>query len=126
MIKIIVLAIVFAIIILYFRSINSELTVLVTIASGIILSFFALEYLTKTIEFFSYVINIASINENFYIIIFKITGIAYLIEFSSGLLKDFGLSSLSDKLVLIGKLVVLGVSLPVFYAFFDFVSELIS
>lgn len=126
MIKIIILALIFGIVILYFKSFNSEITLLITIAAGLILSFYVIEYLTKTIEFFNYVIDFAGINENFYIIIFKITGIGYLIEFSSGLLKDFGLNTLSDKLVLIGKLVILGVSLPIFYALFNFVSGLLS
>lgn len=126
MVKIVALALTFGVLIVYLRSINSELTLLVTIASTIILAFYAIEYLTNTIEFFNYLIEFAGVNENFYIIIFKITGIGYLIEFSAGLLKDFGLNSLSDKLIFVGKLVILGVSMPIFYAVINVVSGLLS
>ena len=126
MVKVVCLALTFGVLIVYLRSINSEFTLLITIAATIILSFYAIEYLTNTFEFFNYLIEFTGANQNFYIIIFKITGIGYLIEFSAGLLKDFGLGSLSDKLVFVGKLVILGVSLPIFYAVINVVLGLLS
>lgn len=126
MVKIVALALTFGVLIIYLRSMNSELILLTTIAATIILSFYAIEYLTNTLEFFNYLIEFAGVNENFYIIIFKITGIGYLIEFSAGLLKDFGLNSLSDKLIFLGKLIILGVSLPIFYAVINVVSGLLT
>ena len=126
MVKVVCLALTFGVLIVYLRSINSEFTLLITIAATIILSFYAIEYLTNTFEFFNYLIEFTGVNQNFYIIIFKITGIGYLIEFSAGLLKDFGLGSLSDKLVFVGKLVILGVSLPIFYAVINVVLGLLS
>ena len=40
-------------------------------------------------------------------VILKMVGIGYLVEFSAGILNDFGQNSLADKLVFCGKIVVL-------------------
>ena len=55
----------------------------------------------------------------FYKIIFKITAISYLVEFGAGIIDDFGLKSLSDKLVFVGKVVIFCMSMPIIYAVFN-------
>ena len=65
------------------------------------------------------------VNKEYFAIIFKIIAIGYLIEFAAGTIEDFGLKSLSDKLVLIGKLIIIGVSMPIIYAIFNLVSGLL-
>ena len=47
-------------------------------------------------------------------------------EFAAGAIEDFGLKSLSDKLVLIGKLIIIGVSMPVIYAVINLVTGLLT
>mgnify|MGYP003292502939 CR=1 FL=1 len=50
MVKIVAIALVSAIIIVYLKSINSELALLATIASGIIIIFFSLEFIVEIIN----------------------------------------------------------------------------
>ena len=57
-------------------------------------------------------------------IIFKITAIGYLVEFGAGTIEDFGLKSLADKLVFAGKIIILGISMPVIYAVFNLLKGL--
>lgn len=122
MIKIVVIAIIFAIIIIYLKSINSELSLLASIGAGIILIFFTLEYLSNTLEFIQKLFESSKIDKELYIIIFKITAIGYLVEFGAGTIRDFGLNSLADKLILIGKIIILSMSLPIIYAVFNLIT----
>lgn len=119
MIKIVLIAMVSASLILYLRSVNSELALLATIGSGIIIVFFSLNYLTNVFEFINKIIGMSGIAPELYEIIFKITAIGYLIEFSADTIQDFGLKSLSDKLVFVGKVVIFCMSMPIIYAVFN-------
>ena len=58
-------------------------------------------------------------------IVIKIIGISYLIEFSSGLIEDFGLKSLSDKIVFVGKIAILTTAYPIIEKLIKTVTELI-
>lgn len=46
-------------------------------------------------------------------ILMKVVGITYLCEFSAGICKDAGFSSVSDQLEILGKLSVLFAGLPI-------------
>lgn len=116
MIKIIVIALIAAIIIMYLRSVNSEFSLLATIASGIILIFCALDYLSNTFDMINQLVSLTGIDSELYLIVFKVSAIGYLVEFSADTVSDFGLKSLADKLVLVGKLIIFSISLPIIYA----------
>lgn len=124
MIKIVALAIIFAIIIVYLKNINSDLSILASVGAGLILIYFSLDYIVNTFEFFNKIIEYTNINNEFYLIIFKITAIGYLIEFGAGTIKDFGLQSLADKLIFVGKIIILSISLPIIYAVFNLITSI--
>ncbi len=119
MIKIIAVAIICGVIIIYLKSVNSELTLLAIIGSGIIISFFLLDYLIQAIDFFSYLIDVSGVDSQIFKIIFKITAIAYLVEFGADTLIDMGLKSIADKLVFAGKIIIFITAMPIIYSIFN-------
>ena len=125
MLQIVALTILFAIIIDYLKSINGEIALIALVGAGIILSSYAFSYLVQTFDFINKLIELTKIDREIFKIIFKITAIGYLIEFGAGTINDFGLKSLADKLVFIGKIIILSVSMPIFYALFNLISGLI-
>lgn len=52
-------------------------------------------------------------NKAFYKILFKIMGITYICEFSSGICKDAGYSSIASQIEIVGKMLVLLSGLPI-------------
>ena len=126
MVKIVALALIFSVVIVYLKSINSELSFLALVGAGIILIYFSLEYLTNTISFINQLAEFSGIDNEYYKIIFKITAIGYLFEFGAGTIEDFGLKSLADKLVLVGKIIILSISLPIIYGVFNVILGLVS
>lgn len=52
-------------------------------------------------------------NRSFYKILFKIMGITYICEFSSGICKDAGYSSISSQIEIVGKMLVLLSGIPI-------------
>lgn len=126
MVKIVALALTLGIIIIYLKSTNSELYVLAVIGSGIVLLYSALEYFLVTYKFFSDILSKTGASREFFSILLKIVAIGYLTEFAAGTLRDSGLTGLSDKLIFIGKIIILGVSMPIIYAVFNLVTGLLS
>lgn len=116
MVKIVVLALVGAIIIAYLKSIGSEYVTLAITAVGILLFVSTVSYLEEIYGFFSEISLATGIDTELYKIIFKITSIGYVTEFASGTLEDMGLKGLADKLVFAGKIIILSVSIPIFKA----------
>jgi stage III sporulation protein AD len=49
------------------------------------------------------------------VIIFKVTAIGYIVDFSASTIRDFGLNSLADKVVFVGKLIIFSLSMPIIY-----------
>ena len=52
-------------------------------------------------------------NKSFYKILFKIVGITYVCEFSSGICKDAGYSSIASQIEMMGKLLIFLSGIPV-------------
>lgn len=126
MLQIVALSITFAMVIIYLKSINSELYTISLVGAGIILVYAALSYVSATFDFFNEIIDMTGVDKEYYAIIFKIISIGYLVEFGAGVIEDFGLKSIADKLVFVGKIVIIGVSMPIIYAVFNLLTGLLT
>lgn len=125
MVKIIIISLIACILIIYLKSVNQEMALIAILATSILLISFTIGYLPKVFSFINEVISLTKIDKEYFIIIFKITAIGYLIEFVGGVIEDFGLKSLSDKLYLFGKVIIITLSLPILYAIFNVLKGLI-
>ncbi len=126
MVKLVAIAIVCAFIIIYLKSINSDLTSLAILGSGIIIISTGFSYIYQTYSFLVDIVNSTGLDGSYYTIIFKITAIGYLVEFGAGTVEDLGLKSLADKLIFCGKAAILLVSMPIVYAVFNLLGGLTS
>ena len=113
MAKIIGVGLVAAIAALILKSSKPELAFAVTIAGGVIILIFALDMLGASLRIFTDIAEKTGIDQSLVKIILKIVAIGYLVEFSAGIVEDFGSKSIADKLVLAGKLIIFTVSIPI-------------
>lgn len=125
MLKIVACAVVCAFILIYLKSINSEFFSVAVVGAGVIIIAFGIDYLFETIEFLHVLIENSGINAEYFSVILKITGIAYVVEFGAGIIEDLGLKSVADKLVFVGKVAIFVASMPVIYAVFNLMTGLI-
>ena len=125
MAKILAIALIGGISSVILKSFNSDLSVFVAVTTGIILIFSTFSYLTDTFSIFKKISEIGKIDSTLIKLCLKVTVLGYAVEFGASTLEDFGLNSLSNKLVFAGKLVILSVSLPVFYALINVFTALL-
>ena len=125
MVKIAIIVIVFAIIIVCLKSINPEIAMLALVAAGVIVLFLAVNLIGETFDFLNKLAELTGIDSQIFKIIIKITAVGYIVEFSASTVEDLGLSSLAQKLVFVGKLIILSMSLPIIYAVFNMLTLLL-
>ena len=110
---------------LVLKSTKPELSFAVTVAGSIILLLFVFELFKDSATIFGEIASATGIQSTLVRTLLKMIGIGYLVEFSAGILNDFGQSSLADKLVFCGKIVVLVLAIPILESVLSLVSRLL-
>lgn len=108
------------------RDIKSELALLVAFAGGIIVILSVVNYFSDIFSVVSDIAKRAGLATSVVTLLFKVIAVGYIAEFSASLIEDVGLSSLADKVTLAGKLIIVGVSLPVVVQLFEFIASMLS
>ncbi len=123
--KIVAIGIITSIATLIIKPIRSDFALMIALTGGIIILLMLLNYLTSVFDAFKLIINSTGISSSLYSIVLKIVGIGYLIEFSAGICNDSGNSSLADKILLGGKIVIMVMALPIITNILQIISELL-
>lgn len=124
--KIILLAITAALLCYYLKSINSNLFLPALLVSGIIILNYSIDYILAVSSYFTKLFESLKIDSSVFILLLKVCVIGYAIEFSAGLIEDLGIKNLSDKLIFVGKILLLSMSLPIFNSLFDLMLNFIN
>ncbi len=111
--RIVAVGIVCAVLVIYLGSVGKEYGFLAGIASSVLLLTMSLSYVVRFVRFFSGFSDMTGVSSDVVTLVIKILGISYLIEFAASLIDDFGLKSLSEKVVFAGKLVIFALSVPI-------------
>lgn len=124
-VKFALLALVFAVVTVTLNSFNKEFALYSLIAGGVILTFAAVELIGGAFGIFSNLLSGLPVPEDTLKIIIKVVAICYVAEFSTGLLIDFGMKSLADKLSLITKIIILVTAYPLVARFLEVMRSLV-
>lgn len=123
--QIVAFAIVSVFIIVLLKQYKSEYALIISIiASGVII-YFSLSKLEIIINLIQDLIEQTGINKEFFEILIKITGIAYLIDFGSNICRDVGESAIASKVEFAGKVIIVTMSLPILTTLLETVVEVI-
>ncbi len=110
---------------LILKSTKPELAFAVTVAGSVILLLFVFEIFRDSLSIFGDIAQTTGLSSVLVKTLLKMIGIGYLVEFSAGILNDFGQNSLSDKLVFCGKIVVLVLAVPILESVLQLVNQLL-
>lgn len=123
-VKIVIIGLIFAVIIIYLKSVNKEIALLAAIASGIILLVSILSSLKEVFEIYNQIADAGGVASDLIKLIIKITIICYIVEFAVGLIEDFGLKSLADKVSLAGRIIIILTAAPIITALIKTIGSL--
>lgn len=117
--KIVAFAFVALSIFLLFKDRRNDLSILIALVAGITIFLFIIGELSDVIYFLKYIATRANIDTVYIGIIFKILAIAYLTSFCSEICKDAGAGSIASKVEFSGKVLILGLAIPILMAVLD-------
>mgnify|MGYP002618804350 FL=1 len=112
-IKIIGVGIIALIIIIIIKQYRPEFTIYVSLIAGAIILMLIMDKLSAIISLLTSLSSKTAINNEFLVLLIKITGIAFLTEFAVSICKDTGESAIANKIDIGGKVVIVGMSIPI-------------
>ncbi len=103
---------------------NSELSLLVSVCSAVIILLCIIEYAVSAVDTVTDMMVNAKINPQNISILLKTLGICFITEFTCDCAKDAGMNVLSGNIALCGKILVLVTSFPMFKEILTVVTKL--
>ena len=124
-IKIIGIGFIALIIVIILKQYKPEFTIYVSLIAGVSILLIIMDKIDGIINLLTEISNKASINNNFLTILLKTTGIAFLTEFAVSICKDSGETAIANKIDLGGKVIIIGLSIPIITALLETIIKII-
>jgi stage III sporulation protein AD len=124
LVKILGIGLIASIAILVVKQIKPEIAMVITIASSLIILLLLVEMLASVTQVFDVLVLKTGIDRELFSSILKIIGIGYITEFSANICIDTGNTSIADKILLAGKVVILVLSLPIITSLVNIIVEI--
>lgn len=112
-------------VIVLLKQYKSEYAIYASVIAGATLLLFAISKVGAVVALLDNLVDTVGINKEFFKILLKITGIAYLVEFASNMCKDAGESAISSKIELAGKILIVTMSIPIISTLIETITEVI-
>ena len=112
-VKIIGIGLISLIIIIILKQYKPEFAVYVSIIAGILIIALTIGKIAGIIDILKNLANKTTINNQFLVLLIKITGIAILTEYTVSICKDSGESAIESKVDFGGKIVIISMSIPI-------------
>lgn len=95
------------------KSFSVEFSNIISVCGGVLIFLLCIDEISNIIKYFSEIYNITNLKFDFLSIVFKIIGVGYITEFAADIAEDFGNQVVASKVLLGGKLVICGMTLPI-------------
>ena len=112
-VKIIGIGLISLIIIVIIKQYRPEFAIYVSIIAGVLIISLVIGKISGIIEILKSLSNKTTINNEFLILLIKITGIAILTEYAVSICKDTGESAIASKVDFGGKVLIMSMSVPI-------------
>lgn len=123
--KIVAIGIVAAILIVFLKEQKKEYAILLSIVAGVMLLLLTLTKLEPIVSVIQKLSLNIPIDNSYILLILKVIGISYLIEFGKDICIDAGESSIANKIEIAGKVIIVGISIPAITAVLEIITEVI-
>lgn len=123
--KIIGVGLITSITVLIVKQVKPEVAVVIGMAGGIVMILMIIDSLTSIVSSFTSILQGSGLSGGVFSVILKIIGIGYITEFSANLCIDAGSSSIADKILLAGKVIILVISMPIISKIIEIISGLL-
>lgn len=124
-VKIVIIGLVTVFASIIVKQTKPEIAIMINIAGGILLVVMIVDLLGEVFTNFYNIFKISGVNSSLLLPILKIIGVGYLCEFGANICQDAGCSSIADKVLFCGKIIILLLALPIIESVIDVVLGLL-
>lgn len=110
---------------LLFKTIKSEYSMYIIIGAVLIIFMFVITQMEAVIDTVREIKVYINFEDAYVNTLIKIIGISYLTQFSADICKDCGYQSLSNQLLVFGKISVLAISMPVVLSLLETINQVL-
>ena len=125
LIKIMAVALITVFAFMLTKQIKPEVSILISIAGSVLIIIMAVDTLNSVVVSFFNIFQTTGVDTNLLTPLFKIIAIGYITEFGANICSDSGASSIADKVLFAGKIVILFIALPIVTTVIDMVVSLL-
>ena len=123
--KIVGVGILTCIIAIILKQIKPEFLIIVILSGGIIMFLMVLDKLKSILDYILTIFNKTNLDYSLFVSILKILGVGYITEFANNICIDSGHSSIGEKILIAGKVIILGLALPILTSLLNIIIELL-
>ena len=124
-IKIIGIGLIALIIIVIVKQYRPEFVLYVSLMAGAFILMLIIDKMGAIIQLLTSLSNKTVINNEFLILLLKITGIAFLTEFTVSIWKDTGETAIANKVDLGGKVIIISMSIPIISSLLEIILKIL-
>ncbi len=106
------------------RSYKPVLSLLLGMAGAIFIMILSVDKVVALLNGISGIFAYLGSASSYFVILFKVLGVTYLCQFSTGICKDAGFSNLADQIQIFGKLYIMLSGMPILLAFIETLQSL--
>ena len=123
--KIVGIALVTCVASILLKQLKPEISIIVALCGGLIILSMVIDYLAQVLDVFRLIIDKTGLKASLFATILKIIGVGYITEWTANICCDTGLNSLSDKILLAGKVIIFVFSLPILTNIIEIIIQLL-
>ncbi|MBQ3214364.1 MAG: stage III sporulation protein AD [Clostridia bacterium] len=123
--KIISIALLTCFLSIIIKNIKPEFHIPILLIGGTIILLMVIDQLKEIVNYILNIFSKTNLDYSMFISILKILGVGYLTEFASGICIDSGNTSIADKVLIAGKIIILCLSLPIITNLLDIIVSLL-
>lgn len=124
-IKVIAVGIITAICVVILKQVKPEMVIVTIIAGTIVILFLIIEAVGNIFGEYKYLLDKTGLNSGIFTSVLKVIGVGYLVEFAGDICNDAGVGSISQKILLAGKVLIIIMCLPVIKNLINIILEFI-
>ncbi len=124
-IKVIAVGIITAICVVILKQVKPEMVIVTIIAGTIVILFLIMEAVGNIFGEYKYLLDKTGLNSGIFTSVLKVIGVGYLVEFAGDICNDAGVGSISQKILLAGKVLIIIMCLPVIKNLINIILEFI-
>ncbi len=123
--KIIAIGLITTVAVLVVKQTKPEIAVFVGLAGSLLIFIEIIGMVSEVFVVFNSIVTKTGVSSELFGVLMKIIGVGYLTEFSASLCADSGNTSIADKIMLGGKIVILVLAIPIFISIINIITGLL-